>query len=55
MLRKLWAPAFLFALLSSTGALVGCNTIEGMGEDMQSGGEEVEDTAEETDEEIEEE
>lgn len=27
-------------------ALVGCNTVEGMGQDMQSGGQAVEDTAE---------
>jgi predicted small secreted protein len=39
---------FLAALLSLTSllALTGCNTIEGMGEDMESAGEEIDEAAE---------
>jgi predicted small secreted protein len=37
---------FLTLFLLTTGfALAGCNTIEGMGEDIQSAGETVEDAA----------
>ncbi len=31
-------------------ALSGCNTMEGLGEDVEAGGEAIEDTAEEVDE-----
>lgn len=39
---------FLAALLSAMGllAITGCNTLEGMGEDTQEAGEEVEEAAE---------
>jgi predicted small secreted protein len=38
---------FLFLLLFSAG-LAGCNTVEGLGEDLESAGRAIDDTAEET-------
>jgi len=35
----------LFVLLASLYLLGGCNTIEGMGKDIQKGGEKIEDAA----------
>jgi len=35
----------LFALLAALYLLAGCNTIEGMGKDIQKGGEKIEDAA----------
>ena len=35
----------LFALLASLTLLAGCNTIEGMGKDIQKGGEKLEEAA----------
>jgi predicted small secreted protein len=35
----------LFAMLASLYLLAGCNTIEGMGKDIQKGGEKIEDAA----------
>jgi predicted small secreted protein len=35
----------LFALLAATYLLAGCNTIEGMGKDIQKGGEKIEEAA----------
>ncbi len=35
----------LFALLASLTLLVGCNTIEGIGKDIQKGGEKLEEAA----------
>jgi predicted small secreted protein len=35
----------LFVLLASLYLLAGCNTIEGMGKDIQKGGEKIEDAA----------
>jgi predicted small secreted protein len=35
----------LFALLAVTYLLAGCNTIEGMGKDIQKGGEKIEEAA----------
>lgn len=35
----------LFALLAALTLLAGCNTIEGMGKDIQKGGEKIEDAA----------
>ena len=37
----------LFVLLASLYVLAGCNTIEGMGKDIQKGGEKIEDAARE--------
>lgn len=37
--------ALLAIFLASTFALAGCNTIEGAGKDIESGGEKVQDTA----------
>ncbi|WP_148252655.1 entericidin A/B family lipoprotein [Aidingimonas lacisalsi] len=38
--------ALTFALLMSTSLLAGCNTLEGAGEDIERGGEEVQEAAE---------
>ena len=35
----------LFAMLASLYLLAGCNTIEGVGKDIQRGGEKIEDAA----------
>ena len=35
----------LFALLASLYLLAGCNTLEGMGKDIQKGGEKIEEAA----------
>ena len=35
----------LFALIASVYVLVGCNTVAGMGQDVQKAGEKVEDAA----------
>jgi predicted small secreted protein len=35
----------LFAFLASLYLLAGCNTIEGMGKDIQKGGEKIEEAA----------
>lgn len=43
-MKKLMA---MFALLTF-GALVGCNTIEGAGRDIERGGEKIQDTAKDT-------
>ncbi len=40
------AIALSFALLMAVGALTGCNTIEGAGEDVERGGQAVQDAAE---------
>lgn len=37
--------ALSFALLMTAGALAGCNTIQGAGEDVERGGEAVQDAA----------
>ena len=36
----------LLSLICLTFLLMGCNTVQGMGEDMQAGGEAIEDAAE---------
>ncbi len=36
---------FLFASLAALYLLAGCNTIEGMGKDIQKGGEKIEEAA----------
>lgn len=45
----------LLWILLSTGTLTACNTTEGVGEDVQAAGQGVEDAAENTSEEIDEE
>lgn len=40
------AIALSFALLMAAGALAGCNTMEGAGEDIERGGQEIEEAAE---------
>ncbi|NIC07117.1 entericidin A/B family lipoprotein [Billgrantia bachuensis] len=40
------AIALSFALLMAAGALAGCNTMEGAGEDVERGGQAVQDAAE---------
>ena len=39
---KIWLTTFV---LAATAMLVGCNTIEGAGRDLERGGEKVQDTA----------
>lgn len=38
--------AVSFVLLMTAGLLAGCNTVEGVGEDVERGGEAVQDAAE---------
>ena len=45
-MRKITSPLIALALLGAS-ALAACNTVEGIGEDTQSVGEAVEQTAEE--------
>lgn len=41
-------PAYLLLLaLACAGAMTGCNTMEGAGQDIQRGGEAIEDAADE--------
>ncbi|MCE9682695.1 entericidin A/B family lipoprotein [Halomonas alkalisoli] len=40
------AIALSFALLMSAGVLAGCNTMQGAGEDVERGGQAVQDAAE---------
>ena len=42
------AIALGFALLMTAGALAGCNTMEGAGQDVEGGGQHVQDAAQET-------
>lgn len=54
MLRRLMRdlPAFLVMLLAGmwcVTALPGCNTVEGVGEDVEEAGDAIEDTAEDVD------
>ncbi len=35
----------LFLALGSIGALVGCNTVDGVGEDMEAAGDSIQDAA----------
>ncbi|MFW6094090.1 MAG: entericidin A/B family lipoprotein [Pseudomonadota bacterium] len=42
----------LLAVLLLAGALTGCNTIRGAGEDVEAGGEAVSETAEEAEDEL---
>jgi len=40
-------PALLVFLLASVGFLAGCNTVAGVGEDVEAAGDAIEDKAEE--------
>lgn len=48
MSRKLTAPLVAFAALIGASSLAACNTVEGVGQDVQQAGEAIEETAEET-------
>lgn len=47
MTRRFTSPLIALAALAGAAALGACNTMEGVGEDVQSAGEAIEDTAEE--------
>ena len=47
MLRKVTTPLIALAAFAGAASLGACNTVEGFGEDVQSAGEAIEDTAEE--------
>ena len=47
MIRKL--ASHLFLLLIAGGLLAGCNTMEGLGEDIEEAGDSLEEEAEEND------
>jgi entericidin B len=48
MIRKLFASALAALFLAATvGTLAGCNTVEGMGKDIQQGGKALKDEANE--------
>jgi len=49
MSKKNLQLALLYGVLTVSSLLAACNTVEGMGEDMQSAGQAVEDTAEDED------
>ncbi len=46
-MRKITSPLIALALLGAT-ALAACNTVEGVGEDVQAAGQAVEKTAQES-------
>lgn len=46
-MRKITSPLIALALLGAT-ALAACNTVEGVGEDVQAAGQAVEQTAQES-------
>jgi entericidin B len=45
MARKLLALLMMLGILAPLGALSGCNTVAGAGQDIQNGGQKVEDGA----------
>ena len=45
IIPKQFLKRILFAFLASLYLLAGCNTIEGMGKDIQKGGEKIEEAA----------
>ena len=48
MFKKLFAPLLASALLAGLfGTLAGCNTMEGVGKDVQAGGKEIKEEARE--------
>lgn len=49
-----WLRIILMTVVLAAGTgLAGCNTVRGAGEDVEAGGEAVQDTAEDTEEELE--
>ena len=48
MSRKITPPLIVLAALVGASSLAACNTVEGVGQDVQAAGEEIEETAEET-------
>lgn len=46
-IRKIKPVYLLLMVLAYAGAMTGCNTIEGAGEDIQRGGKAIEDEAQE--------
>jgi predicted small secreted protein len=42
MLKKIFA---ILILLSTLGAIAGCNTMQGLGQDIERGGEKIQDKA----------
>ena len=50
--RKLFASTILLSLLSM-GALSACHTVEGVGKDIESAGDSIEDTAQDCSDDIE--
>jgi predicted small secreted protein len=48
MSRKFTSPLIAFAALIGASSLAACNTVEGVGQDVQAAGQEIEETAEET-------
>ena len=48
MSRKFVSPLFALAALAGAISLSACNTVEGFGQDVETAGENIEETAEET-------
>jgi len=48
MSRKITSPLIAMAAIMAAGSLAACNTVEGVGEDVQQAGEAIEETAQET-------
>jgi len=46
LLRRAWSAVFIVLLAASPAFLTGCNTMEGVGEDVEEAGEKIEDAAE---------
>ena len=46
MSRKITSPLIALAALVGAGSLAACNTVEGVGEDVEQAGETIENTAE---------
>lgn len=47
MSRKMISPLFALAALFSAGTLAACNTVQGLGEDVEAAGQAVDEAAEE--------
>jgi predicted small secreted protein len=47
MMRKLLAVLTMLGILGSLGAMSGCNTVAGAGQDIERGGQKVHDEAKE--------
>lgn len=48
MSRKITSPLIVLAALIGASSLTACNTVEGVGQDVQAAGQQLEETAEET-------